>query len=666
MTQPPSDRQPPHPQEEPAAPVSGPSREEPTAPVSEPPQEELTAPVSGPSREEPTAPVSEPPQEELTAPVSAPSQEEPTALVAGEPVTAVSGPSREEPTTPVAGWPQQPAAQQPGWPQPQPNWQPPQGWPQQTPQPGPYQMPQQAPFPGPQSGPFPGPYPGPQQQVPQGPPPAWNQQPQPGWPQPAYPQQGWPPPPQLMPPAPPKPPREPKKADRLAVAAANASFLSIGYFMMRRAGLGIATLLVTLVLLFFVVPAVHTVLIEVVAVLWWLAMMVSGYFLARGPVEPAARTRQRVLGIASAAVVLLVLGLLRVQAGAIGRTVSDAKATGDCAHALDSLDRVWLGLRVADAPLAAKGDDTVTACRDLDAAGRALTAGLAGGDVTELDDGFGRLDTVLTTLPGHEKMTDTVLDRFLTGIPTRNPCDTVKITEWLSTRQKTGNTLDRAADVVAEHQPAALLGCGDAYLGSKSWIAAKNVYQQLVDTYPDDPGKARAQAGIAKADLAIELDTLKERTSGSPAKYCSSPSRYSAAKPYGKGVNRAMYFGNSTQSDRLPGSWKTTDPEAATLVVCIGEDKSGAATRTCSYRSNFGSGRSYPVTFHKVAFTVKGYEIRTGKVVFSQTVQVGGSSCPSTISYSSTLGTDLGPPRHMDVTVNSADVKAQFQKLIVR
>jgi hypothetical protein len=468
------------------------------------------------------------------------------------------------------------------------------------------------------------------------------------------------------PPMPPPPPKEPRKADRLAVAAANASFLSLGYFIMRRNGMALLSLLVTFILLFFVVPSVHTVWIEIVAVLWWLAMIGHGYFLAQGPVEPATKLRQRVLGIASAVVVLLVLGLLRVQAGGIGQTVSDAKASGDCTHALNGLDKVWLGLRIADAPLAAEGDDTVTACRRLNRAGQQLTAGLTGGDIAEVNNGFGQLNTVLTTMPGHEKMTDTVLDQFLAGLPVKDSCDTVKITQWLGQRAKTNNTLDRSADVVAKYEPNALLGCADGYMSAKNWTSAKNVYQQLINAYPSDPNKTQAEAGIAKADVAIELDTLREKTTGSSPSYCGDPSKYSAAKGYGKGVNKSMIFGNNTQAARLPASWKTSNPEAATLVVCVGEDAQGSAVRTCSYRSQFGAGGLFKVTFHKVKVSVKGYEIRTGKLVFNKSLQFSGSSCPSTVSYTSAFGADLGPPRHMDVKVNAADVKAQFQTLIVK
>ncbi|WIM94346.1 hypothetical protein ACTOB_006364 [Actinoplanes oblitus] len=642
----------------------------PTEPVVHPTEPVAPATESVAQPTEPVVPAAEPP----TTPMPADPQAEP-------PTTAFPPPPAwtQQPPVPEQGWPQQP-----GWqpPQQQPGWPPQQGWPQQPPhpqqgwpqqpgwpaQPQPQQagfppQPQQAGFPPqPQQAGFP-----PQPQQPGFPPQQPGYPPQQGWPQ--QPQPGWQAPmaPQPMPPA---PPREPKKTDRLAVALANASFLSIGYFMMRRAAFGVLTLLVSFILLFFVVPSVHTVLIEIVAVLWWLAMIAHGYFLAKGPVEPATQLRQRIVGGAAAAVVLLVLGLLRVQAGSIGQTVDDAQASGDCKHAMESLDKVWLGLRMADAPLAAEGDDTVKACRQLTEAGETLTSGVTEADVTELNTGFNQINTVLATLPGHEKMADAVVDKFMTQLPAKDGCDTATIMDWLAKRPKTNNTLDRTTELVAKQEPAALLSCGDSFMAASEWTDAKGVYQHLIDAYPNDGGKAKAQAGIARANLQLELKTVKEKlatgSGSSTPTYCGSPSKYSAAKPYGKGTNRALFYGNSGQSGRLPKGWSASDVTNATLVVCIGADTQGASVQTCSYRSNYGSGPSYKVTFHKVKVSVKAIEIRTGRVVYNTTMQFGGSSCPETVHYQSTFGTDLGPPRHMDVDVKSADVKAQFQKLIVK
>lgn len=473
---------------------------------------------------------------------------------------------------------------------------------------------------------------------------------------------------QSMPAWAPPPPAPRKTADRLAVAVANASLLSIGYLMLRRGGFAFLTLLITFGLLVFAVPGFHTTTIEIIVVCWWLLMIVHGYWLAGGHVDTRTKIRQRVVGVCFALPVLLGLGLLRADAGEIGQTVTDARTSGDCTDAMKNLDKVWFGLRIADAPLAVRGDATVQACRQLREAAGDLTTALKG-DPAELNRGFATLGTVLAERPGHEKMVDTTLDGFLAALPGPSACGTTKITEWLGKRPAGNNTLDRSAEVVPRLEPAALTGCADSYLAGKRWQEARSTYQQLLKKYPNDPGKAKAQAGILKADIAIELDEVRKRLQGSTGEqpeYCRSPAKYRLAKRVSKGTNKALFYGNSSQVGKLPNTWKVTDVTKAVLVVCVGPDTSGAATRTCSYRGQSGEGRRYPVTFHKTAVRVKAYEIRTARLVSNRALQFGSGGCSSSITYRTTLGADLGPPRHMDARVTNSDVRIQFQKVIVR
>src|SRR6185312_13820135 len=100
------------------------------------------------------------------------------------------------------------------------------------------------------------------------------------------------------------------------------------------------------------------------------------YLLAGGYVDTGTKIRQRIAALCFALPVLLGLGLLRADAGEIGQTVTDARQSGDCTEAMDSLDKVWFGLRIANAPLAVRGDDTVEACRQLRDAGADLTTAL--------------------------------------------------------------------------------------------------------------------------------------------------------------------------------------------------------------------------------------------------------------------------------------------------
>jgi hypothetical protein len=101
------------------------------------------------------------------------------------------------------------------------------------------------------------------------------------------------------------------------------------------------------------------------------------------------------------------------------------------------------------------------------------------------------------------------------------------------------------------------------------------------------------------------------------------------------------------------------------LVVCAGEEEYGTPVRTCLYENKTLRGFPTQVTFHKIAIPVKVYELRTGKLVASRKVQIGGASCPRVLRYSYYY-TDLGPPSKVYVTASNANVRAGFRSLITR
>lgn len=90
------------------------------------------------------------------------------------------------------------------------------------------------------------------------------------------------------------------------------------------------------------------------------------------------------------------------------------------------------------------------------------------------------------------------------------------------------------------------------------------------------------------------------------------------------------------------------------MVVCIGQREAGAPVRTCPYRSDSG-GRVRSVTFSKMAFPVKAYELRTGKVVVDTRVEIGGAACPPTL-------TSFGDNDALKMLVepSDADIRAAF------
>ncbi|HEY0803455.1 MAG TPA: hypothetical protein VGD84_00250 [Pseudonocardiaceae bacterium] len=267
---------------------------------------------------------------------------------------------------------------------------------------------------------------------------------------------------------------------------------------------------------------------------------------------------QRLVALGVTIPVLLAVGLLRYDAAGIERTVTDARHSGDCVRALTFLHRIWLGHRVADAPLTARADKTVQACQRLHAAQDQLSAGLTG-DLDALKAGFDGLSSVLAELPGHEKMVDVVLDGFLGGLPTQDACQTAPVTDWLRQRQPSHDGLDRSFGVVAHIAPAALVGCGDNRMAANDWAAARSRYQQLLDLYPGNELTAKAEEGVRQATLAIELANVRSLLQGStgtqPA-YCSQPAQYGGAAPYGKGTNPALFYGNDEYTNRLPAQWR--------------------------------------------------------------------------------------------------------------
>ncbi|MFC5751512.1 hypothetical protein [Actinomadura rugatobispora] len=451
--------------------------------------------------------------------------------------------------------------------------------------------------------------------------------------------------------------------DPLAVALANASLLGIGYLFLGRRGLAVVTGLVTLVLAVLLASVVQAVWFEIIVVLWWAALIAHGWTLAaRGPV----RRRRRLIAAATALPVLLTVGVLRFDASGIEEATAKARGSGDCARALAAQRRVWFGQRVADAPLAARGNETVQACRRIAAAEDKLAAALSG-DVNALRAGFHGLTRVLADLPGHEEMVRTVLDGFLRRLPAGKPCATAAITDELLLRRARGNVLDGATAIVPQTAPAALVRCGDDTMTAEDWASARMRYQQMLDEYPGHGLRGKAEDGVERATLAGELAQVRallgERFGDQP-EYCSEPAKYSGAAPYGKGTNRAFFAGDDEYTGRLPGTWRTTDIAKAVLVVCVDEREYGKVAQTCPY-TGAGTGVTY-VTFRKIAVPVKAYELRTGKRVADRELQIGGRSCPSSFSYSSVPGLGSSPPSKKYVKPSTADIRAAFGSLITR
>lgn len=465
-----------------------------------------------------------------------------------------------------------------------------------------------------------------------------------------------------------KPAPQPKAGDPLAVAIGNGSLLGVGYWLLGWRRLAVLTALISIVLI-SVTVAVAKPWCEIVLVVWWIANIAFGWFLARQAPQRTASRTQRLVALGVTIPVLLAAGGLRYDASRIGDDVTAGQEAGDCGKVLTAQEKVWLGHRIADAPLGAKGDTARKDCRQLQTAADRLTTGLTA-DTTALSDGYDIMNTVLAK-PGNDETVDTTLNGFLNALPTKDQCKTVTITDWLRQRNASYNRLDRSADTVKQVAPEAMLGCANGLVSASQWTAAKTQYQQLLDQYGDSPLAGKARAGVAKAELAIELAKVRGLLDGGSAdyqpEYCSKPAKYSAAPAPHKGMNLSLVYGNSDYSSKIPSGWRAKDVTRAVFVVCVGDDSNGPIVRTCPYENKTFPDFPTQVKFHKIALPVKVYEVRTGRLISSRTAQINGSSCPAILHYTtSSLLRDIGPPGDVYVTATNAAFLSAFSSFMAR
>ncbi|MEV6957830.1 hypothetical protein AB0M97_01215 [Streptomyces sp. NPDC051207] len=451
--------------------------------------------------------------------------------------------------------------------------------------------------------------------------------------------------------------------DPLAVAAGNASLLGVGYLLMGRRGLFLATGAVTVALVWTVVATAET-WSEVVLLLWWAALVAHGWQGARGRDEGARRTPrgQRLVALGITVPVLLAAGWLRLDTHGVQDRVNEAREQGDCAAVADAQEDIGPGHRLAGAPVAARGDAAVDACERLDSARADLSGGLDA-EVDLLASGYRKLVSLLKD-PANEPAVAAALDGFLARLPDGDPCRTVVVTDWLRARKPGHEVLDRSSAAAARTAPAALLECGDDHMNREDWRQARAHYRQLLDQYPGDDRTGKARSGVKKAGLAIELDHVRQLVAGTHSAktgYCADPAKYGGAPAYRRGTSRALFLGEGEYTEKLPDGWRTTDPARAALVVCTGSSDFGSAVRTCPYRptSGSGSGITY-VTFHKVRIPVKVYELRTGRLVANRKVQISGTSCPYSFMYYGL------PPSDKYVTPSASDVRDAFSPVVRR
>lgn len=507
------------------------------------------------------------------------------------------------------------------------------------------------------------------------------------------------------------PPRSTAPRDPVAVMVGNASLWGVGYLLLGRRLLGVVCALISAALLVVLGGVAHAGWVQWLLLAWWAGMIWHGRRATRG--RPTATiTWQRVGTSVLAVVVLGAFVIVRLDVNGRADHVDTAHARGDCARALSIADDVGFWQRIGDGPVADGILDSVEACRLvqlaraqagtdrllaaetmasyerrpdalwtdarryredllLDQARDDLRAGLADADQPAMDKGFDLLATLRAEFPNRQEDTDDVLAGFLAGLPTDDACHTVDVTDWIVEQDAETADLDRARTVAAEVTPLALLTCAGTLLAANNPTGARARYQQLLDTYPDDPGVPRARRGVTLATWAIQLNEVRAlvRTTYPdelPA-YCTNPRPYGAARPYtGRGTFPAMVFGQDAQRKILPGGWRANDPKNASLIICAGETEYGDVARTCTYYKNSGFGAPVPVSFHKRKIPVRVYELRTGRKLADFGLQINGAACrPEFLDYSHPVGIDTGPgPQY--VQSSHEDIRAAYRTVVIR
>ncbi|MFB6721235.1 hypothetical protein ACFCV3_13780 [Kribbella sp. NPDC056345] len=448
--------------------------------------------------------------------------------------------------------------------------------------------------------------------------------------------------------------------DRLAAAVGNASLLGIGYLLLRRWRLAIAAQLmaVALVALLLVEKALWC---EIALAVWWVAVVVHGWTAAGKPGTRSVR-EQRLIALGVTIPVLLTGVFFRVEAAGIQREVAEARAAGDCAGITAAQQKVRYGDRIADAAGIDRLDVDVDACAQLQEIARMLQGTLPG-HTNLLAEQFEKLTAVLAK-PGHDKTVEKVLDEYLGSLSKQSSCDTVKLATWLRDRQKTQNVLDKAGPVGDGLVPGSQFACAQSEAKAAQWRAASYRYRELIARYPKASVTSKARAALVVATLQVQL--LDIRNLIDAGEYCDKPAAYGGAPRYRRGVNRALFLGETNPHiARLPRQWMTDVPTNASVVICTGALEDGPAIRTCPYTRE-GQTYTFYRTFRKVVVPVKIYAMRTGRLVKNAKVAIDGEACPLVYTDTSGLLPLVGSTISTPVEPSDANVRAAFQPLLVR
>ncbi|WP_165550287.1 hypothetical protein [Kribbella speibonae] len=457
--------------------------------------------------------------------------------------------------------------------------------------------------------------------------------------------------------------------DPIAVALGNASLLGIGYFLARRWFFGGAGVLGTAVLVACLTTLRQTGY-EFGLLGWGLLQVVHGWLLARRQPQRAVRVRQRLGALGVALLVLIGLAFERYDVQRIDEQAIAAREAGDCPGVRAAQATYTLGHRIGNGPRTVRVEGDVATCDRIDRAADQLRTAAPFADLGLLQAGFENLAGVLAQ-PGQTRTVGKAVSQFPGMLPVKEPCTMMPIMSWLRTRKPTGTVLDDPNALVPKLEPNALFGCADANAANAAWPQAQNLYRTLAARYPRSEQAIRARAGIQKAEdaiqqAALEAEVARVRALVKSGKYCATPAKLSMAPRVRHGQNRAVFLGAAGEyTSDLPSQWRTSDPYRAALIVCASTPGTGAVVKTCSYTdADHPEWLPFYVAFRKITVPVNVYEMRTGRLLSTTTIQISGTACPKTW-YSQLLQVS-GSTTSDTVEPTTATIRAAFQPLVVR
>ena len=480
------------------------------------------------------------------------------------------------------------------------------------------------------------------------------------------------------------------KHDRLFLVIGNATLLGIGYILMRRPGLAIASLtgsigLLALIAIYPYVPEWRWTL-----PLWWVALVAHTWWSAPRK-DPVLRGVGKAVwgkrALATACLMLVLLAWVRFDSWAIARDAEAAHADGDCDRALASLG--WLGAAhdVVHGSVASRGQQEREACELLisaletsgqpvaierleayldhpgslwDGAGIEL-AGLLLETIIDVDgkvlkdhdsalatmeEAFTQLSVTLQSAPDQGEDVTVVLNAFLAALDEAPPCRAQEMDTWLFAQTWEEPELTDRIAKDAYRAPLRMFGCAND-LSRSDEEAANAAYQEFMESHPE-----HAMATKAAENLL------------SDGGYCRYPTAYPGAPAYeGDGPHAMWTIGIRPDDYDFPDSWQAESIDETVLVVCVEGPERGSYQQTCVYEA----GASHladvaEVDFYASEFTVQAYELRSGEPVARYSEEVG-DPCPEVLEYTSSPHLDVVPDKY-DSDYSDADVRAIFDPLM--